>query len=236
MAESKYEESKHYLDDPKGPAIVRFYPGMHGYFVTDPVLEVKNKRTGGGTSLTGTLSKGQGLMLWPMWEMNKALKLFFETTTVRELIDKEDVTVESILKAGRDAHTIKSDRGKSVGTDAHSWVEQWCRNKMAAQDGKAEFAWPEIPEVDEIAKILRAGYIRIINDLKPKELEDFKQLPRLLTKEIEIQEAIWTEATMVRQSILAAKAWLELHEIHVHGAEDTVYSRRLFVCGKYDGD
>jgi hypothetical protein len=55
-----YEESKHYVNDPAGPAVVRFYPGMHGYFVTDPVLGKKNARTGGGTSLTGTLAKGPG--------------------------------------------------------------------------------------------------------------------------------------------------------------------------------
>lgn len=233
MAEQKnYEESLHY----NGEASVRFYPGMHGYFVTDEKLGLKNKRTGGGTTLTGTLAKGQGLMLWPMWEMNKYLKKFLETTTIKDLIDKEDLTVEAILKAGRDAHTQKSDRGKSVGTDAHSWVEAWSRAKMASQETGETFVEPEVPTVDDIAKILRASYIRIINDLKPKELDDYKRLPSLFAKEIEMQEAIWTEATMVRQSIVAAKAWLDLHEVYVHGTEDTVYSRKLFVCGKYDGD
>lgn len=229
MAENNWDITKHYNDE----ATVTFKPGAHGYWVDDPKHPdgpKKNARTGGGTSLTGTLAKGQGLMLWPMYEAKKYLKNFFETTTIRELIDTEDFTVESILKASTQAHTNKSDRGKSVGTDAHSWVEAYSN---ALQHGTE---LPKVPDVQDIAKVLRTGYIRVINDLKPKELDDFKRLPKLLFKEIEIQEAIWTEATMVRQSILGAKAWLEMHKIKVHGAEDTVYSRKLFVCGKYDAD
>lgn len=223
---ANYEETTHY----GGEATVRFYPGMHGYFVTDPALDKKNARTGGGTSLTGTLNKGQGLMMWPMWEMSKYLKAYFESATIQDLVDDPDTTIETILKAGRDAHVKKGDRGKSVGTDAHAWIESWCNAKMA---GEAD---PEVPTVEDIAKVLRTAYIRIVNDLKPKEISEWKRLPKLIFKEIEIQEAMWTEATMVRRSIIAAKEWLSMHDITVHGAEDTVYSRKLFVCGKYDGD
>jgi hypothetical protein len=99
-----------------------------------------------------------------------------------------------------------------------------------------DFVAPAVPEVEDIAKTLRGSYIKLINDVKPKGLDEWKTLPKLFLKEIEMQEAIWTEATMVRQSIVAAKAWLEMHDIKVHGAEDTVYSRELFVCGKYDAD
>ena len=226
------ETTQHY----NGTATVKFYPGMHGYFVDDEVLGVKNKRTGGGTSLTGTMAKGQGLMMWPMWEMSKYLKSFLETTTIKDLIDREDLTVEDILKAGRDAHTKKSDRGKSVGTDAHAWVEAYSNALQKATDEGEAFEEPPVPEVEDIASILRASYIRVIKDLKPTNLDEYKRLPSLIMKEIEMQEAIWMEATMVRQSILGAKAWLNNHIIQVHGAEGTVYSRELFVCGKYDAD
>lgn len=233
---AEVEETQHYVNSPDGPATVRFYPGMHGYFVTDPFLGVKNKRTGGGTSITGVLSKGEGLMKWPMWEMSKHLKAYFESTTLRDLVDDPDTTIDTILKAGRDAHTNKSDRGKSVGTDAHLWVENYSNNLKAAQDSGTEFVKPVIPEVEDIAKVLRAAYVRVINDLKPKELDDFKRLPKLIFKEIEIQEKIWTEATMVRQSILGAEQWLDRHDIKVYGAEGTVYSREMFLCGQYDAD
>lgn len=223
---ANYEESTHY----NGEAIVRFYPGMHGYFVTDPALNKKNARTGGGTSLTGTLNKGQGLMMWPMWEMSKYIKSYFGSATLQDLIDDPDTTIETILKAGRDAHVKKSDRGKSVGTDAHAWVESWCNYKMKGGEE------PVVPEIEDIVKVLRTAYLRVVNDLKPKEIDEWKRLPKLIFKEIEIQEAMWTEASMVRRSIIAAKEWLAMHDIVVHGAEDTVYSRKLFVCGKYDGD
>lgn len=226
MPTNDWEVTKHY----GGEATVTFKPGAHGYWVDDPKLEKKNARTGGGTSLTGTMAKGQGLMLWPMWEMNKYLKNFLEKTTLQELIDREDLTVEAILKAGRDAHTQKSDRGKSVGTDAHAWVEAWSK---AVMNNEPE---PEVPTVSDIVETLKAGYLRIINTVKPKDVDQFKTLAPLFMKEIEIQEAMWREATMVRQSILGAKTWLDRHEIAVHGAEDTVYSRELFVCGKYDAD
>lgn len=229
---AEVEITKHY----GGEATVKFYPGMHGYFVDDPKLDVKNKRTGGGTSLTGVMAKGQGLMMWPMWEMSKYLRTYFESTPLKDIVDDPDITIDALLKAGRDAHTKKSDKGKSVGTDAHSWVEAYSNALQESQTTKKKFVPPAVPEVEDIAAILKRGYIRVINDLKPKELDDFKRLPKLIFKEIEIQERLWEEATMVRQSILGAKAWFEKHDVVVHGAEGTVYSRELFVCGKYDAD
>ena len=236
---AEFESTKHYVNDPAGAAEVRFYPGNHGYFVTDPGHPdgpKKNARTGGGTSLTGLMAKGQGLMLYPMYEMKKHLKSFFEVTTLQELIDDPETTIEAILAAGTMAHTKKSDLGKNVGTSAHEWVELWSNTLMEAQKSGKKFVAPEIPEVQDISKVLRTGYIRVINALKPKELDDFKKLPRLFLKEIEMQEAIWNEATMVRQSIVAAKQWLDMHEIKTFGAEGTVYSREFFICGKYDDD
>jgi hypothetical protein len=229
---AEVEITKHY----GGEATVKFYPGMHGYFVDDPAVGAKNKRTGGGTSLTGVMAKGQGLMMWPMWEMSKYLRTYFESTPLKDIIDDPDITIDTLLKAGRDAHVKKSDKGKSVGTDAHAWVESYSNALQESQEKGTKFVAPEVPEVEDIAKVLRKAYVRIINDLKPKELDEFKRLPKLIFKEIEIQEQIWNEATMVRQSILGAKEWLEMHDIKVHGAEGTVYSRELFVCGKYDAD
>jgi hypothetical protein len=228
---AEFEETKHY----GGVATVKFYPGNHAYYVNDPAVKAKNKRTGGGTSITGMLGKGEGLMKWPMWEMSKYLEEFFATTTITEVVNGP-VTIEDLLEAGRDAHIKKSDRGKSVGTDAHAWIEEWSRLKLVSQHDKTEFTPPPIPDVEDIAAVLRRSYIDIIKRLKPKAVDEWKKLPALIMKDIEVREAMWTEATMVRQSIMAAKEWLDQHEIFVHGAEDTVYSRELFVCGKYDAD
>lgn len=230
------EITQHYVDDPAGPAEVKFYPGMHGYFVTDPALGLKNKRMGGGTSITGLMNKGEALMKWPMNEMAKYLNAYFESNTLKDIVDDPDTTIETILKAGKDAHTNKSDKGKSVGTDSHAWVEAYSNALKKSQENKTKFKAPEVPEVEEIAKVLRTAYIRVINDLKPKKLEEFKRLPKLIFKEIEIQERMWEEASMVRQSILGAKAWMEMHKITVHGTEGTVYSRKYGLCGKYDSD
>lgn len=61
---TNYEESIHY----NGEVTVRFYPGAHYYAVTDNQAWFKNKRMGGATSLTGMMNKGQGLMLYPMYD------------------------------------------------------------------------------------------------------------------------------------------------------------------------
>ena len=244
---AKYEESSHY----GGTAIAKFYPGAHYYSVTDegyvdPLTgkprPLKNQRMGGGTSLTGVMAKGQGLMLYPMYEMKKYLKQFFRENSLESLLDT-GFSLEDILKQGTLAHTKKSDRGKSVGTDAHAWVEQYLRELMRYQDLTEEqraeanpFTVPEIPEVEEIAVRLRKSYIDIFKAVKPKNVEEYMTLPKLLFQDAEIQHALWIEASMLHRSTVAAKAWFELHDVYVHGTEDTVYSRKLLVCGKYDAD
>ena len=84
-ASTNYEESIHY----GGEAVARFYPGAHYYSVTDshPDYTYSNKRMGGGTSITGLLAKGQGLMLYPMYEMKKYLNLWARLTTVEEMFN-----------------------------------------------------------------------------------------------------------------------------------------------------
>jgi hypothetical protein len=235
------EESKHF----GGKVTIRFYPNAHYYTVDDPdyidhvtgeKIPLVKKRIGGATSITGVMNKGQGLMMWPMWEMSKYLKAYFESTTIKEFVDNPE-TIEDLLKAARDAHVKKSDRGKSVGTDAHAWVQEYLERVQASQeDPKKKFVAPEVPEVEDIAKTLRRSYLAIFNELKPKSLDDYRELPKLIFRDIEIQEAIWTEATMIQKATQAAKEWFELHDIIVHGVEQTIYSRRLLTSGRYDAD
>lgn len=236
--EVKYEESIHY----GGEAKVKFYPAAHYYAVTDPVMGFKNQRMGGATSLTGTMAKGMGLMLYPMTEMKKYLKQYFRSTTIEEMFDSP-MSLDDLLKEAGQAHVRKSDRGKSVGTDAHSWVEDCLRSMIEFQSMTdkqkidSPFEYPQIPEVEEIATILRKSYLAIYNAAKPATIEEYKTLPKLLFQDAEIQEALWTEATMLHKSVTAAKAWFDRHPgIVVHGTEDTVYSRKFMVCGKYDAD
>lgn len=236
-APATYEESTHY----GGVVSVKFYPKAHYYAVTDPELGLVNQRMGGATSLTGTMAKGMGLMLYPMYEMRKFLKQYFRSTTIEEMFDSP-MSLDDLLKEGTQAHVRKSDRGKSVGTDAHSWVEAYLRNMIEFQGmtekqrTESPFEAPEIPEVEEIASMLRKSYLAIYNAAKPTTIEEYKTLPKLLFQDAEIQEALWTEATMLHKSTTAAKAWFERHTIFVHGTEDTVYSRKLQICGKYDAD
>lgn len=245
--EAKFEETHHY----GGEAVVKFYPGMHGYFVTDPKLGYKHKRMGGGTSITGMLAKGQGLMLYPMYEMRKYLKNYFRSTTVEEFFDAP-MNLDDLLKAGTQAHVKKSDRGKSVGTDAHAWVEEYVREAMRVQEKlklkdaeevslnreayDKEFKCPEILEVEELHAVLRRSYIDIFKASKPTSIDEYRKLSKALFADAEIQEALHTEATMLRQSITAAKEWFDRHDVYVHGTEDTVYSREYGFCGKYDID
>lgn len=235
--EAKYEETTHY----GGEAIVKFYPGMHGYFVTDEKMGYKNQRMGGGTSLTGVMAKGQGLMLYPMYEMKKYLKQYFRTNTIEDMFDSP-MSLEDLLKEATQAHVRKSDRGKNVGTDAHAWVETHLRNMMRWQEmteeqrAKEDIDYPEIPEVEDIALMLRKSYIEIFKAAKPTNIDEYKRLPKLLFADAEVQEALWIEATMLQKSTTAAREWFELHDVYVHGTEDTVYSRELGICGKYDAD
>jgi hypothetical protein len=253
---SNFEETIHY----SGEAIVRFYPGAHYYSVTDngyidPITgkpaPFKNRRMGGATSLTGVMSKGQGLMLYPMYEMRKYLKNYFRSTTIEEMFDSP-MSLDDLLKEGTQAHVKKSDRGKSVGTDAHAWVESLLIEMIRVQkklkltsvddivaNKKAydkELKIPEINTVEEIGVILRRSYIELFKAAKPKDIEEYRKLSKLIFADAEIQEKMFVEATMLNKSVTAAKQWFAIHDIFVHGTEDTIYSRELQVCGKYDGD
>lgn len=228
------EETKHY----GGEATVKFYVNAHYYAIDDPKHPdgpLVGARMGGGTSLTGTMAKGQGLMMYPMYEAIKHLRAYFKQTTVEEFVN-EDFTIQDLFDQATKAHVKKSDRGKSVGTDAHAWVEDYLKRLHASQNGGPEFVAPEIKAVEDIALILRRRYIEIANDLKPQSLDDYRRLPKLILQDIDIQESLWIEATMLHQSIEAAKQWLDLHDIKVHGVEGTVYSRKMRVCGKFDSD
>lgn len=234
-----FEESKHY----GGVATVKFYPKAHYYKVDDPEYinnqgkkePLVGERMGGATSLTGTMNKGMGLMMYPMYEATKYLRQYFRSTTLEEFCNDE-LTINDILEKAHKAHVTKSDRGKDVGTDAHAWVEEYLIRLKASQEGGGKFTPPEIADVEEIALTLRKSYITIINNLKPSTVEDFRRLPKLIMQDIDIQEAIWIEATMLHKSITAAKQWFERHETKVNGVEGTVYSRNLRICGKYDSD
>lgn len=244
---TNFEESTHY----GGQAVVRFYPGAHYYSITDPEMGFKGQRAGGATSLTGMMNKGQGLMLYPMYEMRKYLKNFFRSTTIEEFFDSP-MSLDDLLKEGTQAHVKKSDRGKSVGTDAHAWVETFLIEGLRVQEKlglksvddivanreayKAEFVFPEIFTVEELGVKLRQSYIEIFKAAKPKSIDEYRKLSKLLFADAEIQEALHTEATMLNLSTTAARAWFELHDVFVYGTEDTVYSRKMQICGKYDAD
>lgn len=246
MSDTVAEETLHYVNDPLGPVLVRFTPGNHAYTVTDPgyrnpktgELEPKVRApAGGATSLTGLMGKGEGLQKWPMYELKKYLKNLFSEISLTKLVDDPDYTIEGILQKGVRAHDEQSQLGKDVGTKAHGWIEEWSRAKQKSQEEKTEFVPPEIPEVEAIADKLKDEYLRIFNAVAPERIEDFKSIPKLLIEGFEMQERLWTEATMVRQSCVAAKEWLDQHPgIIVHGTEGTVYSRKFFRCGKYDSD
>lgn len=244
---SNFEESTHY----GGEATVRFYPGAHYYAITDDKMKLKNKRAGGATSLTGVMGKGPGLMLYPMYEMKKYLKNYFRSTTIEEMFDSP-MSLDDLLKEGTQAHVKKSDRGKSVGTDAHAWVESYLIEALRVQeklgitsmeellakkaDYDAEFKCPEIPSVEELGIRLRQSYIEIFKASKPKSIDEYRKLTKALFADSEIQEALHIEATMLNLATSAAKGWFDIHDVFVHGTEDTVYSRKMQICGKYDAD
>jgi hypothetical protein len=208
---TNFEESLHY----GGSVSVKFYPGAHYYAVTDPELGLKAARMGGATSLTGMMNKGMGLMLYPMREMRKYLKNFFRSTTIEEFFDSP-ISLDDLLKEGTQAHVKKSDRGKSVGTDAHAWVETYLKEGLRVQEKlgitsvddlvanreayKAEFVYPDILTVEELGVKLRQSYIEIFKAAKPKSIDEYRKLSKLLFADAEIQEALHTEATMLNLS------------------------------------
>lgn len=239
---TNFEESKHY----GGKASVRFYPKAHYYAVTDEEMGHDGQRMGGATSLTGLMDKGQGLMLYPMYEMKKYLKNYFRSTTIEDMFDSP-MSLEDLLKDATQAHVRKSDRGKSVGTDAHSWVEAYLRECLRIQDlhkitepfnasDYEDFVVPEIPSVEELGIRLRQSYIEIFKASKPKTIDEYRKLTKALFADSEIQEALHIEATMLNLATTAAKGWFDIHDIFVYGTEDTVYSREMKLCGKYDAD
>jgi len=239
---SNFEESLHY----GGVASVKFYPGAHYYAITDPEMKFVNKRAGGATSLTGVMDKGMGLMLYPMYEMRKYLKNYFRSTTIEEMFDSP-MSLDDLLTEGTQAHVKKSDRGKSVGTDAHAWVESYLREMLRVQKEQnitgpfqpnevEGFVAPEIPTVEELGVRLRQSYIEIFKATKPKDIDSYRRLTKALFMDSEIQEGLHIEATMLNLATTAAKGWFDIHEVFVHGTEDTVYSRKMQICGKYDAD
>lgn len=224
-----YEETTHY----DGKATVRFYPGNHVYKVYDEEYGRKWSPAPGASGPINTMDKGKGLMMWPMWEMSKYLKFFFETTTVEDLIDKEENTIDAILEAGREQHGKKADKGKSVGTEAHAWAEEYLRQLYKQQNGE-EAELPEIPTVEKIEKRLMDGVKNTIKNTTFKQVSDFDQLPKLITKEMEMQKAIHEEAEMQLTAIKNFMKFIDQHEIEVVAVEETVYSREWNQCGKFD--
>lgn len=86
---------------------------------------------------------------------------------------------------------LKSDRGKSVGTDAHAWVEAyltkplWVQTKLGLKNATdvaanreaylKEFVSPEIPTVEELALRLRQSYIELFKATKPKTIDEYRK-------------------------------------------------------------
>lgn len=226
---AKFTETKLY----GGEVTLRFYPGNHTYMAWDEKNGLKGKRVSGVTGYTGVLNKGEGLMMYPMWEALKLLDRMLASTSVKDLIDG-DLTVARIIEECRSAHVKKSSRGKGVGTKAHDWVENWLIALKDEHDGKKP-NYPKKPTVKELSVSLKESYISTINRVKPKEIDDFRRLLKVLEEDFTMQDLIYQEAAMNLQAIENFLTWTKQVKIKkVIGAEEYVYSRKHKYGGKFD--
>jgi len=129
--ETKYQETSLY----KGKVIVRFYPESHRYYVS--VNGEKFVPKTGVTSYIGIKDKSRAL---GMWQQQITADYLFDKLQNKQKIGENEI-VEAIMQCD-----IRKEEAADIGTEIHSWVENYIRYKLK-QKGFSEM--PEMPTKPE---------------------------------------------------------------------------------------
>lgn len=123
------------------------------YTITDPVNGLKDKKVRGVTTVIGDILDKPGLRLWARDEMAKALFGMTLDKDYNPIYNMDDAMItpgiaykeghlQEMLSMSFNAYTIKTDRGKDIGTMTHDMI--------------AKFLAKEIDSIDE--SIVKASY------------------------------------------------------------------------------
>jgi hypothetical protein len=129
MTQTLVEHIKMY----NGEVDMMFYPNSHAYRITDPAYKRVKERMIGNTTVMAVINK-PALQEWPMKEALKFMKVFCAEDrpyTQAELLEQFELAAK--------AYKAKQQRGRSVGTAAHDWIETYFKAM------KAGSTLPELP-------------------------------------------------------------------------------------------
>lgn len=150
------------------------------YKITDHKMNLVDKITRGVTTLIGDILDKPELRTWPLNMSNQALfgaiykedadyEHDWDAALIQPGVEYDDETLHELMLEGSRQWTLKSDKGKDVGTMAHNAIEQWLRDEDIVFPDDAEeenvtmaikslrafqdwFATLEAPEILEIEK------------------------------------------------------------------------------------
>jgi len=185
---------------PEGAKLINLYGGkvrlifrpdvaQGRYKVTDHELGLVDKVVRGVTSAIGDVLDKPSLRTWALNMSNMAIfGAKFDSKTkeydhdwskalIKPGVEYDDETLHEIMMEGSRQSTLKSDKGKDVGTLAHNAIEQWLRDEEItfpedAQDENLDmacksleafqkwFAGLEDPEIIDIERTVYSRQMR----------------------------------------------------------------------------
>lgn len=222
----------------KGEVQIKFYPGKHTYKVFDPKYNRDWEIAPSATGLTDSMEKGAGLMVYAMSEAMKYMDNVFQNKPLRQMVDDEKFTFKQLFQEARGAHIKKSQLGKRVGTASHSFVEALLTSYKEAQDNGTNWKVPVIPRALDIKEELRQSWLNILDVYDFKTLTQVEKYREVVNRDTQVRGQIWNESLMVQRACQAAKEFFlaaaKAQVLKVWAVEQTVYSRELFVVGRFD--
>lgn len=167
-----------------GEVTGQFFPDSRfRYVITDPVMGLVDKRVRGVTTVLGEILDKPGLRLWARDEMAKMLfGLEFDDDGKPTYVDKkalltpgvayDEKAIQGMLDQSFNAYTIKTDRGKDIGTMTHDFVARYLAgevNGITPADIQKEY--PDAPQ-EFIFSVTKAfnGFVKWWNNLTDKEV------------------------------------------------------------------
>lgn len=119
----------------KTPALVRFFPGSHQYWVN-------GKRKTGVTTYIGIMDKSRALM---SWKGERTVNFLLNA------LEKGDITEELVCAASY-IDEIEKEEASRLGTAAHDWAEKFINHGL----GKGDM--PEMPD-EKPVQIAAAAFL-----------------------------------------------------------------------------
>lgn len=188
------------------------------YTVTDRDLNERNVPVRGVTSVLDDIINKKELMTWALNMSNQAVfgaKFNPQTTEyehdwnealIKPGVDYTDEELSEIMKEGSRQWTIRSDKGKDVGSMVHSMIEKFLRDRI-------EGTMPNFSEIHDV-------YASVVEEASDAD---------------ELSEEFYQNTLDALKAFTAFVEWWESGETkRVLQSEKVIYSRSMKYAGTFD--